>query len=571
MKSESSSVVRIRFISFGIILISLLFIGRLFMLQVVQAEKYRNRAEEQYTNTAGTLYDRGSIFFKRKDGEHISAANIKSGYLLVINPSKVVNAEKLYETLNAITPIDKDDFLMRAAKKDDAYEEVAKRIEDEAGKKIKALNLKEVSLYEERWRYYPGNALAAGVLGFVGHTEDGFAGQYGIERFYNDSLERNQDGLYSNFFVEVFSGLKSLISTKTISREADLVLTIEPVVETYVENVLSDLQKKRMPTEAGIIVMDPQTGEIVAMATTPTYNPNTYSKEKNSEAFGNPLISGVYEMGSIVKPLTMAAGLDAGVVSETDTYTDEGFLKIDDYTIYNFDKKGRGVVNMQAVLDNSLNTGVVYVARKLGQDAFKDYFTKFGLAEKTLVDLPDEGSGSIANLDSKRDINFATASFGQGIAVTPINMTRALAALSNGGYLIRPHVVSEINYKGFPTKKINTEESGKVLSEDTSRRITAMLVHVVDKALLKGTVALPHYSIAAKTGTAQISNPNGGYYTDRYLHSFFGYFPAYDPKFLVFLYAVHPQNAEYASQTLTMPFMDITQFLLNYYQIPPDR
>jgi cell division protein FtsI (penicillin-binding protein 3)/stage V sporulation protein D (sporulation-specific penicillin-binding protein) len=273
----------------------------------------------------------------------------------------------------------------------------------------------------------------------------------------------------------------------------------------------------------------------------------------------------------IVKPLTMAAGLDAGVVSETDTYTDEGFLKIDDYTIYNFDKKGRGVVNMQAVLDNSLNTGVVYVARKLGQDAFKDYFTKFGLAEKTLVDLPDEGSGSIANLDSKRDINFATASFGQGIAVTPINMTRALASLANGGYLIRPHVVSEINYKGFPTKKINTEESGKVLSEDTSRRITAMLVHVVDKALLKGTVALPHYSIAAKTGTAQISNPNGGYYTDRYLHSFFGYFPAYDPKFLVFLYAVHPQNAEYASQTLTMPFMDITQFLLNYYQIPPDR
>jgi len=569
MKSISEK--RITIISFCILTVSSIFIGRLFILQVISVDKYRDRAEEQYSKTSGTLYDRGSIFFKRKDGELISAAGLKTGYLLVINPSKITNAEALYEKLQKITPLDKEGFLKSAAKKDDTYEEVAKKVEEEAGKKIKALGLKEVSLYVERWRYYPGNTLASSVLGFVGHTEDGFSGQYGIERFYNETLERNQDGLYGNFFVEVFSGIESFISSKKIEREADLVLTIEPVAQAYVENVLTDFDKEGKPTEAGIIVLDPQTGNIIAMASVPTFNPNTYSKEKNQKAFRNPLVSGAYEMGSIIKTLTMSAGIDAGVISETDTYNDEGFLKIDDYTIYNFDKKGRGVIPMQTVLDKSLNTGAVYMMRQLGQEKFKDYFTKFGLADKTLVDLPDEGSGNISNLDSGRDINFATASFGQGIAVTPINIARALSSLANGGYLIRPHVVSEINYKGLPSKEIHTEESGKVISEDASRRITAMLVHVVDKALLGGKVALPHYSVAAKTGTAQISNPKGGYYTDRFLHSFFGYFPAYDPQFLIFLYAVNPQNAEYASQSLTTPFMDITRFLLNYYEIPPDR
>jgi cell division protein FtsI (penicillin-binding protein 3)/stage V sporulation protein D (sporulation-specific penicillin-binding protein) len=571
MKTVPLSVWRIRLLSAGICFVALLFIGRLFMLQVVQAEKYRDRAKEQYVNTAGTLYDRGSIFFKRKDGELISAAGIKTGSLLVIDPSKVKNAEELYTALSAITPLEKEDFLKRATKQDDRYEEVARRVDEKSALKIKALKRPEVSLYEERWRYYPGGTLAANTLGFVGHTENGFSGQYGLENFYNDVLERNQNGLYNNFFVEVFSGIKSFVSTKNIAREADIVLTIEPVVQSSVEDVLEKFTTTRAPREAGIIVLDPTTGEIMAMATTPTYNPNEYSKEEDLRAFSNPLISGVYEMGSIVKPLTVAAGLDAGVISEGTTYNDEGFLNIDDRTIYNFDKKGRGVVNMQAVLNDSLNTGVVFIMRKLGAEKFKEYFTQFGLDQKTLVDLPEEGQGDIENLNSGREINLATASFGQGIAVTPVNMTRALASLANGGYLIRPHVVSSIDYKGFPPKKINTEESGRVFSEDTSRRITAMLVNVVDKALLQGSVSMPRYSIAAKTGTAQISNPNGGYYTDRYLHSFFGYFPAYKPRFLVFLYAVNPQNADYASQTLTMPFMDITRFLLNYYEIPPDR
>jgi cell division protein FtsI/penicillin-binding protein 2 len=195
----------------------------------------------------------------------------------------------------------------------------------------------------------------------------------------------------------------------------------------------------------------------------------------------------------------------------------------------------------------------------------------FGLGEKTLIDLPDEVSGRVINLESRQDIEYATASFGQGIAMSPINITRALASLANGGVLVRPHLVKEFKYDGFPSRVVYTEEQGKVLSKETSERISRMLVKVVDEALVGGKAKLPQHTVAAKTGTAQIANPTGGYYEDRFLHSFFGYFPAYKPKFLIFMYIVNPKTGRYSSETLTDPFMNITKFLLNYYEIPPDR
>ena len=195
----------------------------------------------------------------------------------------------------------------------------------------------------------------------------------------------------------------------------------------------------------------------------------------------------------------------------------------------------------------------------------------YGLGEETGIDLPNETHGLIQNLDSPRDVEHATAAFGQGIAVTPIEMTRALAVLANGGVLVDPYVTREVDYTFGPSWKYFPNEPKRVLKPETSEEITRMLVTVVDDALLGGEVKLDHYTIAAKTGTAQIPKPGGGYYEDRYLHTFFGYFPAYDPKFLVFLYVKHPQGVQYASHTLTHPFIDTAKFLLNYYGVPPDR
>lgn len=277
-------------------------------------------------------------------------------------------------------------------------------------------------------------------------------------------------------------------------------------------------------------------------------------------------------MGSIFKPLTLAAGLEQGVISAETNYFDAGTVKIGGEEISNYDKKGRGRVSMQEVLNQSLNTGAVFVMRQLGQDNFKRYVYAFGLGEKTGIDLPGEVAGLVDNLESGREVELATASFGQGLAVTPIGLVRALSALANGGYLYKPQVTASLNLAPGLADEMEPVDQGHVISQATSEEITRMLVRTVDEALVGGRAKMEHYRIAAKTGTAQIPNPeSGGYYQDRSLHSFFGYFPAYQPRFLILIYMVNPKGVRFASETLTDPFMEITKFLIEYYEIPPDR
>jgi cell division protein FtsI/penicillin-binding protein 2 len=207
----------------------------------------------------------------------------------------------------------------------------------------------------------------------------------------------------------------------------------------------------------------------------------------------------------------------------------------------------------------------------MGTSKFRDYFLGLQIGNKTGIDLPGETEGLVSNLHSPRKIEYATASYGQGIATTPIGTIRALASLASGGKVVTPHLARSIVYENGEVETIDPPEPKQVFSSETTETVSRMLVTVVDEALAGGNVALPHYTVAAKTGTAQMADPNGGYYDDRYFHSFFGYFPAYDPRFIVLLYTVEPKGVRYASETLTDPFMDITSFLLNYYQVPPDR
>ncbi|MEK9183877.1 MAG: penicillin-binding transpeptidase domain-containing protein, partial [Patescibacteria group bacterium] len=288
--------------------------------------------------------------------------------------------------------------------------------------------------------------------------------------------------------------------------------------------------------------------------------------------FVNPAVENVFEMGSIMKPLTLAAAFDAGKIKPGTIYDDKGYVMFGSARISNYDNKARGVVDMQKVLNESLNTGAMFAMEKLGKDEFSEYMVNYGFNEKTGIDLPNEVKSKISNIiKGKRDVEYATASFGQGVAITPIAMVSALASLANGGFIMRPYVVKEIKIKGLKNKKTEPLIKRQVLKKETSEEIGRMLANVVDSALLEGKYKLEHYTVAAKTGTAQVIKEGGGYYDDQYLHTFFGYAPAFDAKFLTFLFIMKPQGVRYASYSLTIPFMNITKFLLNYYEVPPDR
>lgn len=536
------------------------------MLQVVNHDVYIERADRQYARSATGVFNRGTIYFTSKTGEQVSAATLKTGFTIAVNPQILKNPEIVFGKLSNLLQVDKPDFFQKATKTNDSYEEIAKRVDYTTGEQIDALAITGLRAYKDRWRFYPGNNLASHTIGFLGYKGDDLAGRYGLESFYETVLKRNE-GAYVNFFAQIFSNIER---SATDTREGDVVTSIEPTVQSYLEHALADVNKKYSSQYTGGIIIDPKTGVIYAMAVQPDFDLNNTKAQTDISAFSNPLVENVYEMGSIIKPLTVATGIDTGKITADTTYYDKGFVMVNNKRISNFDGKERGITTVQTALSESLNTGMAFIVNKVGNKTLEDYFYKFGLDTKTDIDLPNEAKNLVANLKSPRDIEHVTASFGQGIALSPVSTVRALSTIANGGYLIHPHVATKIKYKVGITKDIEFAPGDQVIQKTTAEEVTRMMVRSVDEYLRGGKLKLPNYSVAVKTGTAQIA-VNGAYSSDDFLHSFVGFFPAYKPRFLVFMYTVKPRGVQYSSESLSDPFFDITKFLINYYEIPPDR
>ncbi|MEN9551701.1 MAG: hypothetical protein RI935_78 [Candidatus Parcubacteria bacterium] len=572
---EARSLFRLDVVIFVWSLIVFVLLLRVAYISIVKHSHYRSLGDKQYVSHTSSYFDRGSIFFSDYKNTSVPVAKLYTRYRVAINPNQLhenVDKEKLYNDIASIITLDKESFLEKVSKENDPYEEIARDVTEEQMLALKKLSIKGLSFSKDNKRAYPQNSIAAKVIGFVGNTGLVVKGQYGLERYYEAVLNRGTGGMSVNFFAELFGDIDTSKVSNKDTQQGDVVLTLDAEVSRALYATLVETKEAWNSETIGAIIMDPKTGRILAMESLPTYDPNTYSKVKDPTLFINQNVSSVYEMGSIIKPLTVAAALDANVVDENTTYNDTGFRDLNGYKVRNFDEKARGIgTTIQLILDKSLNVGIVFLVEQLGVEKFQTYFKKFGLGEETGIDLPGEAGGLVDTINSSVFVDNATAGFGQGMAITPIQTVRALASLGNGGYLVTPHVTDSIVYKNGEVKKISYDRGEQVISEKTSETISRMLVHVVDNALKNGTYKMDRYSIAAKTGTAQMVRPGGGYYEDRYLHSFFGYFPAYEPRFIIFLFHTNPKGAEYASATLTEPFFSIVKFLISYYEVPPDR
>lgn len=490
------------------------------------------------------------------------------------------------------------------------YVKLQNKLSPEASRKIKEMKLKGVGLIPEHWRFYPEGDVASHLVGFI--SREG-VGQYGIEGQYNIELEGKKGSILAESDP---NGRQITVGDAKIVSAIDgqtIVLTIDRFVQKEVERILKKSVEDYRADSGQVIIMNPFSGAILAMANYPNFDPNAFGKsyelrkldkgekvnktvevfkknEKNEYVpideqdleddkvekyifknllgpgvFKNKTVSEYYEPGSIFKPIVMAVGIDAGEVSPETTFNDDGPIKIDNFTIKNSDLDYHGITTMVEVLQKSLNTGMSRVAQKLGKKLMYTYLKEFGFGEYTNINLEGEVKGDFKPFESTAQM--LTTSFGQGIVVTPLQMINAWAALANGGKLMQPYIVDSTIKEGVTTKT-EPEIIHRVISEESSSIITSMLTTVVKGKLYD----VPGHLIAGKTGTAQIAGKGGRYETGEgsTTHSVAGYFPALKPQFVILVKLDRPRTGPWAENTSGPTFKNIAEFLIDYYNIQPD-
>lgn len=453
-----------------------------------------------------------------------------------------------------------------------SYTVLAKQVSDETAGQIKKLKLEGIGLTPETARFYPEGELASHVLGFVGFQGDKRVGQYGIEGRY----EKNLAGTQGIMGIEQdVAGRWITFASRNLvpAQDGDSVyLTIDRNIQFKAQEVLNKAVADHGAAAGSVIVLDPKTGALLALAVTPTFNPNEYGKAADISYYTNRALAADYEPGSIFKPITMAGALNEGKVNPETTYEDKGVVEFpENLAIRNSDNEAHGIQTMTQILEKSLNTGAVFAQQQLGAELFKKYVYKFGFGKQTGIELPGEVIGDLSNLNKKGDIFFATSSFGQGITVTPIQIASAFAAIANGGSLMKPYVVSKIVHADQTEESFYPQPVEEVISQKTAATLSAMLVNVVENGHGK-RAAVKGYYIAGKTGTAQVAyRDRPGYDPTKNIGSFVGFGPVDDPAFVMLVRIDHPNDVKFAESTAAPAFGEIASFILNYYQIPPSR
>ena len=547
--------------------IAVVLVGRLFFLQIIDKSDLQAKnlsqvqVDRKLQSPRGTIYDR--------NGRPLAMSVVtKSLYadpkMIKQSPSEVAELIAPYVTMS------KED-IVKSLQEDTAFVWIDRMMEPEKSKAVAQLiedkNLEGLNFVEESKRYYPNGNLAAQVLGFVGTDDKGLDG---LEMVLDDELK---GGIQKELVATDRKGnaiFGSVLSKYLPDKGKSVTLTIDASIQFIAERALDKAMEDTGAKHASVIVMDPKTGEILAMANRPTYDPNHYS-QGSEEDFKNIAVTNLYEPGSTFKPIIASAALASGKWKLDQVYNDKGSFVANGHVMQNWNGEGYGPVRLIDILKFSINTGMAEIGTTTGADILSKYVRNYGFGSETGIELPGEGAGILYNPEDMSKLDVATMSIGQGIAVTPLQMVRAFGALSNGGAMMKPHIIkSYSNSQGDVTSTTETSVVGQPVPAETVKTIVDILEKEVSEG--GGTKAMVEgYHFGGKTGTAQkLDTKHGGYLDGQYIASFIGFGPVEDPKFVVLVVIDDPQKGSYYGSQIVAPvFKDIVSQLVRYYQMSP--
>lgn len=552
---------RTYFVFFLLALVALAIISKLFFLQIIQGDHYKAWAAGQQMIFEEDQGLRGNIYLTA-GGFPLTQA--KNKYIIYVYPGRLKEGglESEAEALSALLKEAKEEWIAILKK----GEVVKREITEEQFNAFKNKRLSSVENIKIKTRFYPQDEFAANVIGFLGAEDEG---QYGLEGYYQEELA-GDSGLLQSHRSPWGYLLNGPEGNEKSGRGDDLWLSLDYKVQYLAEKLLKKAKQDWDIDSGQIIVQEPSTGRILAMANYPSFNPNKYAEQKSLDIYLNKAVQTTFEPGSIFKPITMAAGLAEGLVTPETTYIDTGSVSAGGPLIYNFAKYVFGRSSMTDVLKQSINTGVIFVEEKLGKERFLKYAAKFGLMDKSGVDLQGEVYSTNATLKNGYPRDFAVASFGQGIEVTPLQMVQAFSAIANQGKMMRPYVVEKRVHNDGTEIITPPKQVAEVISPKVAQQLGAMMEKVVSAGSGR-RAKINDYLISGKTGTAQVIAANGKYDESATTQSFLGFFPTKEPRATILVKLDNPKGSADAGSSATPIAREMIKIMLDLWQIPPEN
>lgn len=570
---------RSRILAGLLLAIAAIFIVRLFYLQILQYGHYRDLANQEQIKQLAIPAQRGRIY--ALDGTSpVPLVMNETVYTVFADPTVVDNQTKVVDTIRSVAGGEaKSNIAALLKEKDSRYQILATGITLDQTKKIKAVGLHGIGFQAHSQRVYPEGGLAAQVLGFV--NADG-AGKYGLEGGMDSQL-KGVDGQLKS--VTDVADVPLTIGNQNIDTPAkngtDVVLSIDRNIQSKVEQSLADGLKRNGATNGSVIVLNPQNGQVVAMANLPTYNPGSFNTVTNAADFNNDIISHPYEPGSDIKTFTMATGVDKNVVHAGDTYNNTGSIQVADITVNNASGDTKfGDITFQTALAYSLNTGFVTVAERLGdgsnitlaaRNTMYDYFhNKFRLGQLTGIPLAGEAAGQVVAPDDPSGegnaVRYSNMSFGQGMDVTMLQVASGFDAIVNGGTYYKPTLINGAVDGSGTVQKMATDAGTRILQQSTSDEVRNMIV-TARQSVFPG-IDKAGYQVGGKTGTSQVAI-NGGYANDETVGTYLGFGGGNDAKYVIMVEVSGDHKILQGARDAMPIFTDISNWLLDYLQVPP--